>query len=75
MSLIDSIIELTTEKDSMNANLDNLSENTDVMTMRMSVIEEQLVVLESEKLEIKNQLDLMIEKSRKRKGEFYKLTG
>ena len=49
MSLIDSIIELTTEKDSMNANLHNLSENTDVMTMRMSVIEEQLVVLESEK--------------------------
>ena len=49
MSLIDSVIELTTENDSMNLNLDNLSENRDVMTMRIFVIEEQLVVLESEK--------------------------
>ena len=43
------------------------------MTVRMSVIEEQLVFLESEKLELKNQLDIMIAKSRKRKGEFTSL--
>lgn len=68
--LIDSAIELTTERDFMNANLDCLRE---VMTVRMSVIEEQLIVLESKKVELKNKLDLMIVKSRKSKGEFTRL--
>ena len=43
------------------------------MTVRMSVIEEQLIVLESKKVELKNKLDLMIVKSRKSKGEFTRL--
>uniref|UniRef100_A0A0V0IPX0 Putative ovule protein n=1 Tax=Solanum chacoense TaxID=4108 RepID=A0A0V0IPX0_SOLCH len=67
--LIDSVIELTTEKDSMNISLDILSEEKTVTTAHMSFIEEQLTVLEAENLELKNQLSLMIEKSGKRKGE------
>lgn len=35
----------------------------------MSILEEQVMVLESEKLQIREQLDLMIEKSRKINGE------
>ena len=35
----------------------------------MSVIEEQVIVLEIENLELKEQLSLMIDKSGKRKGE------
>lgn len=43
--LIDSIIELMIEKDSMNNSLDSLYEETYVMSVHMSVIEEQLVPL------------------------------
>ena len=43
------------------------------MGEKMPVIEEQMVVLEFVKLELKNQMDLMIEKSGKRKGEFTSL--
>ena len=39
------------------------------MGVKMSVIKEQMVVLESEKLKLKNQLDLTIEKSGKKQGE------
>ncbi|XP_015087062.1 uncharacterized protein LOC107030207 [Solanum pennellii] len=67
--LIDSIIELTTERDSMNNSLDGLNEEKEVMVVQMYVLEEQVMVLESEKLELKEQPDFMIEKSRKRKGE------
>lgn len=37
--------------------------------VQMSILEEQVIVLESEKLQIREQLDLMIEKSRKINGE------
>ena len=71
--MIDTIMELTTEKDSMNTSLDSLSEYRTVMIVHMSVIEEQVIVLEFENLEFKEQLSLMIEKSGKRKGEATRL--
>ena len=67
--MIDSVIELTSERDSMNADFESLNENRHKMGEKMLVIEDQMVVLKSKKLELKNQLDLMIEKSGKRKGE------
>jgi len=67
--LIESIIELTTEKDSMNISLDLLGEEKTVTTVHISLIEEHLTVLEAENLELKNQLSIMIEKSGKRKGK------
>ena len=67
--LIDFVIALTSERDSMKAEFESLSENTEQMGMEMSVIENQMVVLESEKLELKNRLDIMIDKLGKRKGE------
>lgn len=39
------------------------------MVNQMSALEVQVMVLKSEKLELKEQLDLMIEISSKRKGE------
>ncbi|KAH0632619.1 hypothetical protein KY284_035405 [Solanum tuberosum] len=54
------------EKDSMNNNLDRFSEENTALTVHMSVIEEQL---ETENLELKEQLSLMNVKSGKRKGE------
>ena len=71
--LIDFVIELSSERDSMKAEFECLIEDTKQMGMEMSVVENQMVVLESEKLELINQLDLMIEKSGKRKGEFTSL--
>ncbi|XP_049381315.1 uncharacterized protein LOC125845854 [Solanum stenotomum] len=53
--LIDSVIELTTEMDSMNNSLDKFSEEKIALTFHMSVIEEQLTVLETENLELKEQ--------------------
>ena len=61
--LIDSIIELTSERDSINVDFDILSENREMIVVRMAVIEEQMVILEYEKLELKCKLYLMIEKS------------
>lgn len=40
---IDSTIELATEKESMNISLDSLSEQRIMMTMHMSIIEEQVI--------------------------------
>ncbi|KAH0645174.1 hypothetical protein KY284_033058 [Solanum tuberosum] len=57
------------ENDSMNISLDSLSEEITVLTVHMSVTDEQVMVLESENLELKEQLSLMIEKSRERKRE------
>ena len=48
--LIDFVIELTPERDFMNADFESVSENIKKMAVKMSVIEEQMVVLESEKL-------------------------
>ncbi|XP_015075551.1 uncharacterized protein LOC107019652 [Solanum pennellii] len=61
--LIDSIIELTTERDSINNSLDGINEEKEVMVVQMSVLEKQMMVLEYEKLELMENLDLMIEKS------------
>ncbi|KAH0686360.1 hypothetical protein KY284_016913 [Solanum tuberosum] len=65
--LIDSITELTTEKDSMNNNLDNFNKEKLALTDHVSVIEEQLTVLETENLEIKEKLKMLSEKSGKGK--------
>lgn len=53
----------------MNCSLDGLNEEKELMVVQMSILEEQVVVLESEQLELNEKLDLMIEKSSKRKGE------
>lgn len=53
----------------MNISLDSLHKYKRVMVVQISVLEEQVMVLESEKLQIREQLDLMIEKSRKINGE------
>ena len=49
------------------------SEQKTVMIVHMLVIEEQVIVLETENLELKEQLSLMNEKSGKRKGEATRL--
>ncbi|KAH0691226.1 hypothetical protein KY289_018584 [Solanum tuberosum] len=67
--LIDSVIDLTAEKDFMNNSLDILGKEKTVTTTHMSFVEEQLTVLEVENLELENQLSIMIEKSGKKKGE------
>lgn len=58
-ALIDSFIELTIEKDSMNNSIDILSKERTLITVQ---IEEQLLALELENLKLKNQLNLMVEK-------------
>ncbi|XP_049397267.1 uncharacterized protein LOC125861400 [Solanum stenotomum] len=63
--LIDSVIKLTAEKDSMNNSLDKFSEEKTALTVHKSVIEEQLTVLDIENLELKEQLGIMNEKSGK----------
>ena len=65
-ALIDSFIELTIEKDSMNNSIDILSNERTLMIVQ---IEEQLLALELENLKLKNQLNLMVEKYQKKKGE------
>ena len=52
----------------MNAEFESLNENRDKMVDKMLKIEVKMIVLETEKLEIKNQLYLMTEKSEKLKG-------
>lgn len=59
----------------MNSSLDGLNEEKELMVVQMSILEEQVVVLESEQLELNEKLDLMIEKSSKRKGEATNLQG
>lgn len=59
---IDSVIELTTEKDSMNNSLDNFNKEKLSLTDHASVIEEQLIVLETKNLEIKEKLKMLSEK-------------
>ncbi|KAK4713349.1 hypothetical protein R3W88_019256 [Solanum pinnatisectum] len=67
--LIDSVIELTAKKDSMNNSLVNFNEEKLALTDHVSVIEEQLIVLETENLELKEKLRMMSEKFGKGKGE------
>ncbi|KAH0770354.1 hypothetical protein KY290_014335 [Solanum tuberosum] len=67
--LIDSIIELTTEKDLMNNNLDILQDEKVALVDQMSVVEEQLIVLEAKNLELKEKLKMLSEKYGRGKGE------
>ena len=66
--MIDLVIVLTSERDTMNAEFESLNENRDKMVDKMLKIEGKMIVLETEKLELKNQLYLMTEKSEKLKG-------
>ena len=52
--MIDSVIELTSERAIMNAELESLNENRDKMDEKMLKIEDKMVVLESDKIELKN---------------------
>lgn len=54
--LIDFVIELTIERDSMDSSLDGLNEEMEEMVVQMSFLEEQMMVFESEKMELKEQL-------------------
>ena len=51
--MIDSVIELTSERDTMNAELDSLTENKVKLEEKMS----RMVSLESDNSELKNQLN------------------
>ncbi|KAH0648271.1 hypothetical protein KY285_033519 [Solanum tuberosum] len=65
--LIDSFIELTTENDLMNNSLDILREEKVALVDQMSIVEEQLMVLEAENLEQK--LKMLSKKCGSGKGE------
>lgn len=56
------------EKNSINNIIDSLSEEKTVKILYMSIIEEQVKILEAEILDVKEQLSLMNQKSSKRKG-------
>ena len=66
----ETVIELPTERDIINAELESLNENRDKMGEKMLKIEDQMVVQEYEKIELKNQLHLINEKAGKQKGKF-----
>ena len=51
--MIDSIIELTSERDIMNAELESLNENKDKMEEKMLQMEDKMATLESDKTELK----------------------
>lgn len=53
----------------MNNGLDNSSKVNIILTVHMSVIEEQLTILDTNNLELNEQLRIMNEKSSKKKGE------
>lgn len=53
--LIDPIIELITEKVSFHNSIYSLSEENIVITIHMSIVEEQMTVLEAENLKFKDQ--------------------
>ncbi|XP_069150409.1 uncharacterized protein [Solanum lycopersicum] len=55
--MIDSVIELTSERDNMNAELDSLTENKVKLEEKMS----KIVSLESDNFELKNQLNKITE--------------
>ena len=52
--MIDSVIELTSERDIMNAELDSLTENKVKLEEKLSKIEDKMVSLESDNTELKN---------------------
>ena len=57
--LIDSIIESTTETKLMNNSLDILHEEKVALVDQMSVVEENVVVLEAENLELMQRLKIL----------------
>ena len=59
------MIDLISERDSMNAEFESLNNNRYKMGENMSLIEDKIANLESEKLEHKKQLHLMTENSEK----------
>ncbi|KAH0689668.1 hypothetical protein KY289_017026 [Solanum tuberosum] len=67
--LIDSIIELTTEKDLRNNSLDILHEEKVALVDQMSVVEEQLIILEAKNLELREKLKILSEKCGRGKRE------
>ncbi|KAH0761780.1 hypothetical protein KY290_017853 [Solanum tuberosum] len=67
--LIDSIIELTTEKDLMNNSLDILHEEKVALVDQMSIVEEQLIVLEAKNLQLREKLKMLSEKCGRGKRE------
>ena len=67
--MIDPFIELTTENDLMNNSLDILREKKVALVDKMSVVEEQLMVLEAENLELREKLKMLSEKCGRGKGE------
>ena len=71
--LIDSIIESTTETKLMNNSLDILHEEKVALVDQMSVVEENVIVLEAENLELKKSLKMLSEKSGKGKEEASKM--
>ena len=66
--MIDSVIELTSERDIMNAELDSLNENKDKMEEKMLKIEEKMASLESDKTELKKQFHQINEEAEKQNG-------
>ncbi|XP_069144607.1 uncharacterized protein [Solanum lycopersicum] len=62
--MIDSVIELTSERDTMNAELDSLTENKVKLEKKMS----RMVSLESDNSELKNQLNQITEEAEKLNG-------
>ena len=62
--MIDFVIELTSEKDTMNAELDSLTENKVKLEEKMST----MVSLESNNSELKNQLNQITEEAEKLNG-------
>ena len=62
--MIDSVIELTSDRDTMNAELDSLTENKVKLEEKMS----RMVSLESDNTELKNQLNQITEEAEKLNG-------
>ena len=71
--LIDSIIESTTETELMNNSLDIFHEEKVALIDKMSVVEENVIVLEVENVELKKRLKMLSEKSGKGKEEASKM--
>lgn len=62
--MLDSVIELTSERDTMNAELESLTENKVKLEEKMS----RMVSLESNNSELKNQLNQITEDAEKLNG-------
>lgn len=67
--LIDSIIELSTKKDLMNNNLNIHQEEKVVVVYQMSVMEKQLIVLETINLELNEKIKRVTSTTSKGKNE------